>query len=281
VRQENASSGRRPRRRRVMPGDQPTALVTGANRGLGLEVCRQLAGRGYRVLLTARNARDGEAAAAGLGRNGNNVEFRRLDVRDVASVQALAAQLAVDEVRLDVLVNNAGISRDGFDETVARETLATNFFGPLRVADALIPHLRDGANLVMVSSGAGELNGFSAKLRKTFLDPGLDRDRLVSLIEEFIADVADGSYRDKGWPGSAYKVSKAGLNALTRILASELASRHIRVNAVCPGWVQTDMGGSYAPRSLAEGGRSIVWAALLDASGPSGGFFRDGRPIPW
>jgi NAD(P)-dependent dehydrogenase (short-subunit alcohol dehydrogenase family) len=264
-----------------MSGNQPTTLVTGANRGLGLEVCRQLGERGYRVFLTARNSHGGKAAAAELARNGARVEFLPLDVGDAASVQALADRLSTDAVKLDVLVNNAGISLDGFDETVARETIATNFFGPLRVADALIPHLRDGANLVMVSSGAGELTGFSAKLRKTFLDPGLTRDRLVSLMQRFIADVGDGTYRKEGWPGSAYKVSKAGLNALTRILAGELAPRQIRVNAVCPGWVKTDMGGSYAPRSLAEGARSIVWAALLDTNGPSGGFFRDGRPIAW
>ena len=264
-----------------MPGEPQIALVTGANRGLGLEVCRQLGERGYRVLLTARNARDGEAAAAELGRSGVHAEFRPLDVDDAASPLALAGRLAADGVMLGVLVNNAAISLDGFDASVARRTIGTNFFGPLRVIDALLPLLRDCANLVMVSSGAGELTGFSAKLRTNFLDPELSRAGLVSLMERFIADVADGTYRREGWPGSAYKVSKAGLNALTRSLAAELAPRHIRVNAVCPGWVRTDMGGSHAPRSLAEGAGSIVWAAVLDDAGPSGGFFRDGRPIPW
>jgi NAD(P)-dependent dehydrogenase (short-subunit alcohol dehydrogenase family) len=255
--------------------------VSGANRGLGLEVCLQLSERGYRVLLTARKSRDGEAAAAELGRKGIRAEFRRLDVDDPASPATLAKRLGSDGVKLDVLVNNAAVSLDGFDESVARQTISTNFLGPLRVTDALLPHLRDGGNIVMVSSGAGELTGFSAKLRKSILDPGLTRERLVALMERFVADVADGSFRREGWPGSAYKVSKAGLNALTRILAAELAPRHIRVNAVCPGWVRTDMGGAHAPRSLAEGARSIVWAALLAEGGPSGGFFRDGRPIPW
>lgn len=100
-------------------------------------------------------------------------------------------------------------------------------------------------------------------------------------MERFIAEVESGRYRQSGWPGSAYRVSKAGLNALTRLPAAELAPRRIRVNAVCPGWVRTDMGGSSAPRSLAEGAASIVWAALIDDGGPSGGFFRDGRRISW
>ena len=97
----------------------------------------------------------------------------------------------------------------------------------------------------------------------------------------FVRDVTDGTYRQAGWPQSAYKVSKASLNALTRILAVELAPRRITVNAVCPGWVRTDMGGRSAPRSVAEGAASIVWAATLAANGPTGGFFRDGKPIPW
>ena len=140
-----------------MPADRRTALVTGANRGLGLETCRQLGDRGYRVFLAARGSPDGEAAAAELARSGLRVEFRPLDVDDEASARALADRLAAEGVMLDVLVNNAGISLDGFDERVARETMRTNFLGPMRVTDALIPRLRDGANIVMVSSGAGEL----------------------------------------------------------------------------------------------------------------------------
>ncbi|MCP4385182.1 MAG: SDR family oxidoreductase, partial [Hyphomicrobiales bacterium] len=119
-------------------------------------------------------------------------------------------------------------------------------------------------------------------LRKRFLDPSLDRSRLNALLDEFVAAVADGSYEQAGWPGSAYKVSKAGLNALTRIYANDLSDRHIRINAVCPGWVRTDMGGRSAPRHVSQGAASIVWAATLSGdNGPTGGFFRDGEPIAW
>jgi NAD(P)-dependent dehydrogenase (short-subunit alcohol dehydrogenase family) len=218
---------------------------------------------------------------AELERTGRTVGFRPLDVDNEASIAALGAGLARDGIALDVLVNNAAISLDGFDERVARETIRTNFLAPMHVTDGLAPRLRDHANLVMVSSGAGELTGFSAKLKNAFLDPGLTRAALVALTEDFIGEVADGTFQRKGWPGSAYKVSKAALNALTRILAGELKPRGIRVNAVCPGWVKTDMGGPYASRTVAEGARSILWAATLADDGPSGGFFRDGRPIPW
>lgn len=261
--------------------EQLTALVTGANRGLGFETCRQLGERGYGVILTSRGEREGQAAIAKLAAENVPVEYRHLDVGDPGSIAALAASLGADRVRLDVLVNNAAVELDGFNGEVARRTTAINFFGAMHVTDALLTFMPDGATVVMVSSGAGELSGFSRELRAKFLDEDLTRDGLVALVGTFVRDVAEGTYRKAGWPQSAYKVSKASLNALTRILAAELAPRHIKVNAVCPGWVRTDMGGPHAPRSLAKGAASIVWAAVLDANGPTSGFFRDGKPIPW
>jgi len=132
---------------------------------------------------------------------------------------------------------------------------------------------------VMVSSGMGELSAYSPALRARFLDDALDVEGLVALVDEFAGAVAEGKHSAQGWPSSAYRVSKAALNALTRILAKR--SERVHVNAVCPGWVQTDMGGAGAPRSVAEGARGIVWAATLRQGGPHGGLFRDGKPIPW
>ena len=200
---------------------------------------------------------------------------------DGESIATLGRQLAADGVKLDALVNNAALEFDGFDADVARKTLAANTFGPIQVSDALSPLMPDGATIVMVSSGAGDLSAFAPALRRRFLDPHLTRDALSTLLNGFVAAVADGSYRSEGWPGSAYKVSKAGLNAFTRNLAAELAPHRIKVNAVCPGWVRTDMGGPSAPRTIPKGAASIVWAAQLPPDGPTGGFFRDGRPISW
>ena len=261
--------------------DQPTALVTGANRGLGFETCRQLGKHGYRIVLTSRDEVQGRAAAARLVAENIAVDYRRLDVDDRGSIATLAGHLGADRVRLDVLVNNAAVALDGFDAEVARRTTNIDFFGPLHVTNALVPLVPDGGTVVMVSSGAGELSGFSRELRAKFLEEGLSQDALVGLVATFVRDVVEGTYRKAGWPQSAYKVSKASLNALTRILAAEFAPRRIKVNAVCPGWVRTDMGGQHATRSLAEGAASIVWAALLDKNGPTGGFFRDGKPIAW
>ena len=252
----------------------PTALVTGGNRGIGLEVCRALGARGYDVLLAARDRDEGERAAEGIPR----ARAVALDVTDRASIDALARSLA--ETRLDALVNNAGLAMQGFDAEVVRRTLAVNLFGALDVTDALLPLLGTGSRIVMVSSGIGELEGLEPHIRARF-DPPADRTAILDAVRDFERAVQAGRETAEGWPRSAYRISKVALNALTRVLARDLADRGILVNAVCPGWVRTRMGGTSAPRTPEEGAAGIVWAAQLPAGGPSGGFYRDARPIAW
>jgi NAD(P)-dependent dehydrogenase (short-subunit alcohol dehydrogenase family) len=230
------------------------ALVTGANRGIGREVARQLAIRGDTVLLTARDLAKAVRAAAELAAD-PAVRVaplpRRLDVTDEASVERVAADLADGGGRLDVLVNNAAIHYDtwqrasGADLEVVREALDTNLLGAWRTTLALLPLLR--------ASGHG---------------------RIVNVSSE------GGSLASMGGGTPAYSVSKAALNALTRMLAAELRRDRILVNAVCPGWVATDMGGP-GGRPVADGAASVMWAVDLPDDGPTGGFFRDGRPVPW
>lgn len=227
------------------------ALVTGGNRGIGFEVCRQLASAGFLVLLTARDARKAKAAADAL-RSAGRVEALVMDVADANSIANAAAEVAKQYERLDVLINNAGINYDTW-ETVANadingtvmETITTNLLGPWRVCQAFLPLLR--------KSRAG---------------------RIVNVSSE------SGSLADMGAGPPAYQVTKAALNALTRTLAGELRGSRILVNSVCPGWVATDMGGS-GGRPVADGAAGIVWAATLPKDGPTGGFFRDGEPLPW
>ena len=215
------------------------ALVTGGNRGIGLEVCRQLARNGHEVILGSRDKAKGERVARGL-------RVVQLDVADQASVERAARE--IDHV--DILVNNAATLYDTWasgtdaDLDQVHEALETNLFGAWRTAQACLPLLRRSQHgrVVNVSSGSGSISGMGA-----------------------------------GAP--AYSVSKAALNALTRILAAELRRDRILVNAVCPGWVATDMGQGGRP--VSEGAAGIVWAAELPDDGPSGGFFRDGRPLAW
>ncbi|MFI7695194.1 SDR family oxidoreductase [Nonomuraea sp. NPDC049655] len=223
-------------------------VVTGANRGIGLEVARQLASAGDTVVLTARDERKAVEAAAGIG---GEVLARRLDVADERSAADLARELEKTHGRVDVLVNNAAIHYDTWqrasdaDLGVVSEALETNLLGAWRVTLALLPLLRGSAH-----------------------------GRIINVSSEI------GSLASMGGGTPAYTVSKTALNALTRMLAAELRGDGILVNAVCPGWVATDMGGP-GGRPVAEGARSVLWAADLPGDGPTGGFFRDGRSIPW
>ena len=258
--------------------------MTGANRGLGLETARQLAGLGMNVIVTSRQAAAARAAADSIakGEPAGAVTALQLpfDVTDAAQIGAAADHLRTAGTAIDVLVNNAGIAMDGFNAEVARRTIDANFLGALRVTEALLPMILSGGTIVMVSSGMGELSGVDDRLRARFTDPKLTRDALVALVREFVDDVAAGRHRERGWPSSGYRVSKIALNALVRVWAPELAARKIIINAVCPGWVRTDMGGRGASRSVEKGAGSIVWAATRTHE-PTGGFFRDGRRIDW
>lgn len=248
----------------------PTTLITGANRGLGLETARQLAAQGWTVLLACRDRAKGEDAARSIP----NARAVELDVGKPASAVALAR--ALDGVTLDALVNNAAVSMRGFDARVAEKTLAVNLLGTLAVTHALRPRLADGGTIVMVSSAMGELSNLRDPARGH-----VARARTVREVEQlavgFVSAIAAGRQRAEGWPDNAYSVSKALLNAATRALAAELAPGQ-RVNAVCPGWVRTDLGGAHAPRDVDTGAASIVAAVKEPATG---GFWRDGKRIEW
>jgi NAD(P)-dependent dehydrogenase (short-subunit alcohol dehydrogenase family) len=264
----------------------PIAVVTGANRGLGLETAHTLAKRGYRVWLTGRDAASAEQAAGSLRAEGLDVRAAALDVANAASVSAFAQRMA-DEPAIDALVNNAGTTFQGFNREVAERTLDANYRGAVRVTDALSARLAPGANIVMVSSGMGELSRFANELQRRLLAADLSRAEVERIAEDFVSAVGDGTHGSAGFPSNAYSVSKALMNAFTRVLAAELDAANAangttrRVNAICPGWVKTRMGGSSAPRSLEQGASGIVWAAMLGPAGPNGGFFRDAKPIDW
>jgi NAD(P)-dependent dehydrogenase (short-subunit alcohol dehydrogenase family) len=233
-------------------GNNGVALVTGANRGIGLEVARQLAARQYEVLLSARDGEKARAAASELAQStGGAVHALTLDVAVPASIEAAAERVRADPGRLDVLVNNAGVGSDfgvsgtapDFDAMAV--ALNTNFYGAYRLTIALLELLRESEHprVVNVSSGMGgvtEMGGWS--------------------------------------PG--YRVSKAALNAMTRILSAELNEQGFLVNSACPGFVNTDMGGPMgAKKTVQDGAAGVVWLATLPDDGPTGGFFRDGAPI--
>jgi NAD(P)-dependent dehydrogenase (short-subunit alcohol dehydrogenase family) len=228
------------------------ALVSGGNRGIGRDVVRQLGERGITVVLGSRDLKRGEKVAAELKAKDLRIVAKQLDIRDEASVERVARELEEEFGRVDILVNNAGITdpwrgtAEDANFDAVKDVLETNLFGAWRLAKAVIPLMRRNGygRIVNLSSGMGQLSDMRGH------SPG-------------------------------YRVSKTGLNALTRMLASELAGENILVNSVCPGWVRTDMGGPGARRSVEEGADTPVWLATLPDGGPSGGFFRDREPIPW
>jgi NAD(P)-dependent dehydrogenase (short-subunit alcohol dehydrogenase family) len=227
-------------------------LVTGANRGIGLEICRQLGTAGYTIVLTARDPEKGERAAGTLRKEGLEAHAQTLDVTDAASARQVAGFVSRELGRLDALVNNAAIAIDPkeilatVELDVMRRTLETNLLGVLACCQTFLPMMKQQGygRIVNVSSGRG-------------------------------------SFSKLGSGGPCYRISKTALNALTVILADEVKETNILVNAVTPGWVRTRLGGMKAPRSTSEGAETAVWLAMLPDDGPRGKFFKDREEFPW
>jgi len=234
-----------------MPMERNIAIVTGGNRGIGYEICKELARLGCRVVLTCRNEADGRRAVAKLD-SGDNIVFHRLDVTNSKDIASLRDWIVKTYGRLDILINNAGVYLDegisvfDLDEKTMRHTLEVNFYGAFHMCQAFVPLMRK--------------NGYG---------------RIVNISSGY------GAMSEMGGNVAAYRISKTALNALTLIAAHELRDCNIKVNAVCPGWVSTDMGGNMAPVSPEAAAKDIVHFALLDGTGPNGGFFRYKKPIQW
>ena len=226
--------------------------MTGANRGIGLETCRALAGLGHRVILTSRNEAAGLAALETLQTGKGEILYHQLDVTDQTSILNLRDFVVSRFGTADILINNAAILPDPYGRILKvntgkfRAAFETNTLGPLMLCQAFIPLMKkqNYGRVVNVSSGAGQ-------------------------VENMLNDMP------------AYRLSKLALNGLTQILAKNVRGSNVLVNAACPGWVRSDMGGPAAERSLEEGADGIVWLATLPDGGPSGGFFRDRKRIPW
>jgi len=246
-----------------------TVLITGANRGIGQQVARVLASEGWDVLVGSRDKAKGEAAAARMRKDtGGRLKAVELDVTSDESVARAAQKLRDGAIRIDALVNNAGVYGAARGAEGVMRTLQTNFFGPVRVTEAMLPLLRDGATITNVTSGLGALENLDDAPRKRLAEPNLTREALIACVRELMEG---GS-----WGADGYVASKAALNALTRVQARELAERRIRVNATCPGWVRTDMGGRNASRSVEEGAASVLFGVTAVETG---GVFRDGKRV--
>jgi NAD(P)-dependent dehydrogenase (short-subunit alcohol dehydrogenase family) len=228
-----------------------TAVVTGGNRGIGLEISKQLAARGIITILTSRNMHEGRPLVNELRKQWKNIWYHQLDVTDETSIRDILAYLEDDCGKLDILINNAGIVLNDdknileMDPALIRETLNTNLYGPLRLIQAFMPMLKqsEDARIINLSSTMGQLSSM-------------------------------------GSSSPAYRISKTALNALSVILSAELAGSNIKVNSVCPGWVKTDMGGEHASLPAEEGADTAVWLATADEI-PNGKFIRGRKVISW
>jgi len=236
------------------------ALVTGANRGIGFEIARQLALKKMTVLMGARHAERGMAAQNKLADQGLDAHFIPIDVTDPTTMEAAIGRIKDKFKRLDVLVNNAGIMLDAetrlleLSAILFQNTLEINTVGPLLLSQACVP--------IMKKNGYGRIVNMSSTLGS-------------------LTDIANPDSAHAEVQSPAYRLSKILLNGITVILAKELRGTNILVNSACPGWVQTEMGGDQAPISPEQGAITPVWLATLPDDGPSGGFFREQQPVPW
>ncbi|CAL5397878.1 unnamed protein product [Camellia sinensis] len=285
------------------------AVVTGSNKGIGFEICRQLASKGIIVVLTARDEKKGFEALEKLKSDGlsDHVVFCQLDVVDPSSVASLANFIKSKFGRLDILVNNAGIlgakmdwdslqsSEASVEEVVSsmkkimtqsyelgNECLQTNYYGTKGMIEALIPllQLSDSPRIVNVSSGMGRLELIPSEWAKGVLNDveSLTEERVEEVLNEFLKDFKEGALETKGWPTfwSAYTVSKAAINAYTRILAKKYPT--FCINCICPGWVKTDINNNLGKKTIEQGAQCPVKLALLPDDGPSGLFFINNEP---
>jgi NAD(P)-dependent dehydrogenase (short-subunit alcohol dehydrogenase family) len=235
-----------------MSQDKQVALVTGGNRGIGYELVRQLELKGFKVILASRDPEMGHKAAQKLKESNLDVSFVVMDVDNQESISQAANKVNERYGRLDVLINNSGVYLEenkklvAMDPSILERTMKTNFFGAYHVIRSFIP--------LMEKRGYG---------------------RIINVSSEY------GAMSDMTYPGvGAYKLSKFALNGLTRLVAAEISS-DIKINAVDPGWVSSDMGGPSAPRTPKRAAESILWLATIGPEGPNGGFFRDGKQIDW
>ena len=236
------------------------ALVTGANKGIGFEIARQLAQKDITVLIGARDQDRGIAATRQMQSEGLDVHFILIDVTRAISIEAAIGKIRDDFMRLDILVNNAGIMIDTqsgileLDPAVFHNTLETNATGPLLLAQACVR--------IMMANGYGRIVNMASTLGSL--------NEIASPDSPYAAVLSP-----------AYRLSKMLLNGITALLAMELRGTNILVNSACPGWVRTDMGGDQAPLPPQQGAETPVWLATLPDGGPTGGFFRERHPIPW
>jgi len=260
------------------------AVVTGANKGIGYEITRQLAKEDVTVILTARNEKLGMLSAEKLRAEGLNVDFHTLDVCSTDSIASLSQNIKQKFGGFDILVNNAGIADYGNSYEELKLVLQTNYWGLKNVTRGLLPLLRpssSGARIINVSSHLGMLERFkNAAFVQQLSDIGnLSEEKIDALVQQLLEDSNSGYLASRGWPKnmSAYGVSKAALNAYTRVLAKDLSNhpegQKVYVNTMAPGYVKTDINRNSGILTPAEGADTVVWLALLPPGGPTGQFF--------